>query len=724
MKKNIYTPIQWVILSFLLICSITLAVSDNPSRWEVSGNPCKYSYIHQGEYTLSISCTPVDKANRVIVYSDQTTNTDGEIGVILAEAELQPGQAEVTIPLSVENNIYSVRIHTDLDTNKNTLINAAYLVSTGIIYRDGVFLGVTCFVILIVLGIVFARIPRERYIMPLLAVIFGVTAGIPFYTDFILDGHDFSFHLSRLEGIYQAMAAGDFPVRLNPLQISGYGYLSSTMYPQMFLYPVALLRFFNVSIMTCYKVLLMFINIATALFAYYALKSITKSEKMGILLSFLYTFSAYRLVCMYVRCAIGECLAMAFFPLVVWGVYECLWGKQHWYILTFGLTGILGSHVLSVEMCALFMGIELIWWLFSKKKQNFKKSIVAGAKAVFVTLGLNFSFIVPLLYFSSQGLQCFQQINASANSVVYFSQMFSLFIGTHGTSVPRGTTVDDMSLTVGTSLFVGMLVFCFWAGSLRSKTKDSQGVGIHCAAYALVAIFLSSWLMPWGAIILRIPLIEKLTAALQFVWRFLGPASLFMAICTAVGLVKLIEEKKEWNWVAGVIITLTIITSWTLFDDLKEWRGQNGNPMEMEALIDVDQMYLYSGTDSTAYTRKAAVPRTVNDTSVTYSDYIKRGTNLSMCIAAPENSDDKLVLPLYYYPGYEIKVNGEKVDSYNADSLLACDLPSGQAQIQVRYAGLLLFRISDWVTLFAVLSFLGGILIKRMKRHGVFAGGR
>lgn len=91
----------------------------------------------------------------------------------------------------------------------------------------------------------------------------------------VLDGHDFAFHLERLEGIYRAMASGDFPVRMNAWQVEGYGYLSSTMYPPLFLY----------------------------------------------------IFSAYRLICMYVGVSLGEALALTFLPLVIWGAYECLWGE-------------------------------------------------------------------------------------------------------------------------------------------------------------------------------------------------------------------------------------------------------------------------------------------------------------------------------------------------------------------------------------------------------------
>lgn len=715
MKKIFYSPVQKILIGMLIICSISLILSDNVFRCEEMGNPCTFSYIRQGEYTLNITCMPADRINQVTVFSEETINADGEAGMVLAQVTLEPGEQSISLPLSIEYGIYSVCIATDLDTEETTMVQSACLESKGILYRDGTVLGILCILLALALAVIFVKFPSETYLMPILAAVIGLIAGIPLYMDFFMDGHDFNFHLLRIEGIYQAMASGDFPVRLNPLQMNGYGYLSSTMYPQLFLYPVAFLRFFNVSVITCYKLLLTMTNVGTALIAYYAVKNITKSEKIGILMSFLYTLSAYRLMGMYVRCSIGEVLAMTFIPLVIWGVYECFWGERHWIILTLGMTGVLQSHILSTEICALFMILELFWWLISRKKNCVGKRIIAGVKSVLTAVLLNLTFLTPFLYFSAHDLLCFNMSNFAANTGVYFSQMFSLFLSTSGISISRGTTVNEMSLTVGTALLVGMSAFFFWAGLEKKKTKESENIGVHCAVYALTALFLSSWLMPWGALISRISIVEKLTGSLQFVWRFLGIASLFMALCASIGVVRLAEEKKERIWLTGVVVTLCVITTWSLFDDLIGYLGQYSNPMAAEAAEDVDRLYLYNGMDSSAYTREAAVPRTANGASIICSDYRKQGTHITMHVEPTQNTSDSLLFPLFYYPGYEIKINGEKVESYNVDWLLACDLPPVPSDIQIKYVGLPIFRVCDVISFLTITGIIFTVLWKRKR---------
>lgn len=718
MRIKNYSPVQMLLMGMLIVAGISFLISDNVFRWEETGNPCTFSYIRRGEYDMDVLCTPVDRANRVTVFSGAAINEEGKAGVALAQADMEPGQERISLPLSLEDEIYSVIVITDMDTEDMTLVRSAGLESKSIVYRDGAFLGTICLFAAAVLAVVFVRVPRDKYLMPVAAVVIGLMAGIPMYADFVLDGHDFCFHVLRIEGIYQAMASGDFPVRLNPLQFSGYGYLSSTMYPQLFFYPVALLRFLNVSVMTCYKFLLTSINVGTALAAYYAVKNITRSGKIGIWMSFFYTLGAYRLVDMYTRCAIGEVLAMTFFPLVIWGVYECLWGERRWIILTLGITGVLESHLLSVQMCALFMLLELLWWLLSRKKDHIGKRIMAGVKAALTAALLNLSFLVPFLYFSRHNLACFGMTNGAANSGVYFSQMFSLFLSNDGISVTRGTTVGEMALSVGTALLVGMFAFFLWAGSGKEKEKGTESVGVHCAAYALAAMYLASCLMPWGAFISRIPLVDTLTATLQFVWRFLAPASVFLALCAAIGIVKLTEEKKEWNWLAGVAALLCIVSAWSLFDDLTEHVGQYNNPMAMEAVEDVDALYLYGGMNGALYTWETAVPRAASGAEIVCTGYRKQGTHISLQVQPLQEGTDSLILPLFYYPGYEIRVNGEKVTSYGMDWLLACDMPSARSDIQVRYTGLPIFRVCDIISLFAGAGVIL-MLVRNRLRKGI-----
>ena len=145
MKKTFYTPVQKILIGILVICGVALVISDSIFKWEETGNPCMFTYISQGEYMLNITCMPADRNNQITVFSKEAINTDGKAGMILAQADMEPGEQYISIPLSMENGIYSVSVVTDLDTEEMTMVQSACLESRGIIYRDGTVLGIICF---------------------------------------------------------------------------------------------------------------------------------------------------------------------------------------------------------------------------------------------------------------------------------------------------------------------------------------------------------------------------------------------------------------------------------------------------------------------------------------------------------------------------------------------------------------------------------------------------
>lgn len=66
----------------------------------------------------------------------------------------------------------------------------------------------------------------------------------------------------------------------------------------------------------------MAINILTAMIAYFCAKDYSKSRHIGFFGAILYTLAPYRLTCVFVRGAVGEYTAMAFIPLVFYGLYN------------------------------------------------------------------------------------------------------------------------------------------------------------------------------------------------------------------------------------------------------------------------------------------------------------------------------------------------------------------------------------------------------------------
>ncbi len=142
--------------------------------------------------------------------------------------------------------------------------------------------------------------------------------------------------------------------------------------------------------------------------------------------------------------------------------------------------------------------------------------------------------------------------------------------------------------------------------------------------------------------------------------------------------------------------------------------------MELEENTDYDNLYLYD-------VRELADPvefdleieenyiKTLCGTQVQYSGYQKKGTDINVHVAlkGKMQKDEYLIFPLYYYPGYGILADGQKVEAVPKGTLLACRLPE-EAYIQVSYKGMGSWRIAEAISLIAALGIGGYIVWQRM----------
>ena len=134
----------------------------------------------------------------------------------------------------------------------------------------------------------------------------------PLFTGSLYTGHDWTYHMLRIQSLYEGVLTGQFPVRVNPLFLNGYGYASSLFYPDLFLYFPVLFQLIGIGIEASYKLYLIIILAAGFLTAYYCGKGITKSSYAGIVFAVVFSLSQYHLQNVYTRFAVGEVQAFVF----------------------------------------------------------------------------------------------------------------------------------------------------------------------------------------------------------------------------------------------------------------------------------------------------------------------------------------------------------------------------------------------------------------------------
>lgn len=250
----------------------------------------------------------------------------------------------------------------------------------------------------------FAGQNRFVIVTVILLVIFST---MPLLSVYLPKGHDLNFHLYRIEAIKEALQAGQIPVRMPFSWNNGYGYAVSIFYGELLLYIPALFRIIGFSVQNAYKIFVLGINLLTCLTAYYCFQKMLKDFRAALFGCVIYMLSPYRLSCLFLRASVGEYTAMAFLPLVFYGLYrifsdETDWQKEKmiWLPAVVGYSGIIESHVISCVISGIFTALICLVMI---RKLFLLRRLMELIKVGIFTVLLNCWYLVPFLDYMKLG---------------------------------------------------------------------------------------------------------------------------------------------------------------------------------------------------------------------------------------------------------------------------------------------------------------------------------
>ncbi|MDD4849231.1 MAG: hypothetical protein PHO10_00875 [Gemmiger sp.] len=362
-------------------------------------------------------------------------------------------------------------------------------------------------------------------------------------------GDDLTFHLNRIEGLAQGLAAGQFPVFIQPHWFGGQGYPVSVFYGDILLYFPALLRAVGLPLHSAYHAYLIAINLGTVAVAWWAFRHIFKSERAGLLGALLYTLAPYRLTDLYRRAALGEYTALLFAPLILAGLWDVFTldpddPRYRWCWLpgAVGFAGMLQCHLISTELFGL---ATILTCLCLLPRVLRPKTFWALAKTAGGALLASAWFLIPFADYMRQGgfaVTVAENRNKIQTAGSYLGQIFRLFSPGGATSqgIPQGAA-GDMLQTPGAALLLGLLLFAL-CHLLRwgQGDKTAGRAGRFGAVAGVVAIICCLWTTPWDLLLTLLPGLGKVLNTVQFPWRYMGLACLFLALaaCAAVAILR------------------------------------------------------------------------------------------------------------------------------------------------------------------------------------------
>lgn len=503
-------------------------------------------------------------------------------------------------------------------------------------------------------------------IIALIGMVFVASLGI--MLPGTLFGHDTAFHINRIEGVKDCLINGQFPAKVHASWLNGNGYAVSVFYGDLFLYLPAVMRIMGFTISTCYRFYILCFNVATAWIAYYCFKKMSGNQAAALVVSAAYTLSLYRIIDVYLRASLGEYTALTFIPLVIYG----LWAVFHTDVnassytkaiipLVIGYTGIVESHILTT----LWIGvITIVICVINIKKVFRKKTFAVLCIAAFVTLLLNLWYLIPLITYMDEDLNINNPLWKTAGIQEFgatFFQLFTMFPSSYGMVTKAGDPiVGEMPITMGVALFAGAVIYLYRVFADKAII-DEKKYTVRCAVGGAVFVFASTILFPWDFIRNLSALTAKVVISLQFPWRMLGFACVFLLIPTLF-LVKWEEEH-------GKKLTKYVVIGLTLFQGLYSISGilnENGTSALFYHYETVEAAsggeYLPSGTkreDHKEVWYRASDNISVNVVENTEGSY-------TFDIVGNDNDLGFVNTSIVYYKGYKVvnTATKEKFDTY------------------------------------------------------------
>ena len=615
--------------------------------------------LQKGSYRLQVVSLSESEQNYIEIYSPRKLKEDNTEGELLVKESLKQEGELTEIHFDIEDSMEDISVRIGYGGEGSFNVSGFYLASVRPMYTDipclmGAIL--LCSVLILIWRMRGGYLDKEGKTALLLLSAAIILVSLPLSYNYVLDGHDLYYQFNRILGIQEGLKSGQFPVKIHSTLLHGYGYGSPIFYPELFLYLPALLGCLGVSLVNCYKVLLIGMNTATAFVSYRSFSGLTRSRKIGLVAALLYTLSVYRLIDLYTRAAVGEAMAMIFFPLVLWGMYELFLGNpRKWYLSALGFTGVLQSHVLSVELTVCFGGIFGLCCLGRlREKKRWKALLFAAGSTVLLNLGV----ILPLLHHAIYPYRVFSIDIILSWWTVTLPKLFDFILANPTKSTwALIQNSGEMPCSLGFVMLVGILAFLYVY--LREEKRDGLLKGsIGALGLSILGIYLSTDLFPWDKV-QGIPVIYRLVTSLQLPWRFLSLSTVLLCLVCAVGFYRFSSEKEVRRLVCGGACVLAFLCAGIYINRYSEeampkYSKENQYQREQSQ---VDVLYFINVPHSNSYRIWNRSNTFVASEGIVLSE-CKRAENLTaeFCYKLPETGikgeEAWVDVPFTYYPNY------------------------------------------------------------------------
>jgi len=523
----------------------------------------------------------------------------------------------------------------------------------------------------------------------ILIIIFGLVYLLPFYRSEFYVSHDGENIIAKSAATHKAIS--DFQVPPRWAGDMNYEYGTPVL---SFAYPLSnylISAFYSIGINfeTAYKILIgsLFIISGTAFYLY--LNLLFKKE-VSFAGAMLYMLAPYHFLDLYVRGHVGEMMAIAISPIVIYFLEKNLAKPNFSYIifgaLFYGIL-ILSHNILGLLLTGVFVAYLL---LFSKSFYNFFKSI----PIFLIGLSLSSFFWIPALF---EGKYINSKLFVGNYFLDHFIKIENLIYAPWG----FGANINEMG---GLAPQIGVIPAVLVIAALFGlKFKKKRKPILFWSTILFVSLFFTNEISSpiWS----KIHTLEQF----QFPWRFIAIASFAAAVLGAYAL-SLIKK----NFLIYLIVGLMLISS-------------IGFMQVVGFIKKPDSFYLnypgtgaYHGESTTIWTEgdaseHPAFPLEIIAGRGEISDYARKSNIHKFKVVA--NSDLVIRDNTVYYPGWRALVDGQEVpiqfQDPNHRGIITFPVGKGKHDIEVKFSETTIRLFTDIVSAFTLVILLALFLYRK-----------
>ncbi len=533
-------------------------------------------------------------------------------------------------------------------------------------------------------------------------------------------GHDYAFHLQRINALSQEISAGNHFPHIYSTTLNGNGYASPLFYGDLFLrIPAYLMVWFGVSLTDAYAFFVAFISAATVLSMYFCTVSITKSQKAGFCGAIMFGLSSYLVTDLIHRAALGEAQSFIFLPIAFAGLYHILYGEiKKWYLLPLGLSAMIYCHTLSAFVTAVVFGVFFLMSL-GKIKESPKRLIYIGLSAL-VFFGLSAYFLFPMLeqmdstkFLATDGSSAIKWGTLSENTTpwwIIFYDFGTVFHKIDGYS-PNG---------VGFAVIALLIIY------IRNYKKTKDVLLNKLLILSGIILFILSDLFPWH-------LLQNLCGILQFPWRLLMYPTFFIAMGAAIYFGNTEDKLKSHSTLMMYVVAFSLLSYFVCgisqfieytnykFNDTKIEYDYVNRIGSGEYLPSTDDIY-HDTSHDTKYKKEL-----LNNSEKIFSDgnpktsFNREFGKLTVEFYDMNKDNAYLEVPLLMYKGYNATLeDGTELDcyygTYNRIRVNVGERRDGTVTFE--YVGTTVQKVSGVVSVMTLLGLVGYlVLLKRIKQQ-------